>query len=127
MQGNVPHVARNVWLSGNNTYYYNIYIRTKHPTHTGKQRAVRSNAAHKSPIPDPMPFIFVPVTDIASVARAWGARCTGVERALHERGARVARPCNAGYKAQRDRNTCQRNEKWLVTVSAVHRPAVPKQ
>ena len=36
----------------------------------------------------------VPVSfsEMASVSRAFNARCTPVERALHERGARVARP-----------------------------------
>ena len=32
---NVPHVARNVWLRGNDTYYiYGIYYENKLPTHT---------------------------------------------------------------------------------------------
>ena len=35
--------------------------------------------------------ISVLVSEIASVSRACNARCTDVERALHERGARVAR------------------------------------
>ena len=34
MQGNVPHVACNVWLRGNDTYHYGIYNENKHPTHT---------------------------------------------------------------------------------------------
>ena len=100
-----------VWLSGNNTYYYNIYTseqntlltrasNVRYVTHLGVQTPYSHELATcgtfqrcaQNPIPGPMPFIFVPVTDIPSVARAWGARCTGVERALHERGARVARP-----------------------------------
>lgn len=37
-------------------------------------------------------LVSVSFSEMASVSRACNARCTGVERALHERGARVARP-----------------------------------
>ena len=40
----------------------------------------------------PLTVISVPLELIPSVSRAWNARCTPVERALHARETRVARP-----------------------------------